>query len=297
MEVQEYSIDEEPLYLSSADEIEVYTKAFANKLPVLLKGPTGCGKTRFIEYMAWRLEKPLITVSCHDDLSTSDLVGRYLLKDNETAWIDGPLTRAVRYGCICYLDEIVEARKDTTVVIHPLCDDRRLLAIEKRGELISADDNFCMTVSYNPGYQSVLKKSETKYEATVCGNRIQLSELRNRAGNFMQGNRHRRRNGKKFSPICGNDAQFERQRLRRRCQHSPFGARRKTHCNGHRCTFGGATLHQLCLKRRPPYLKIYRGTKLFGFLNRRDGRFRSLSDSAYNSVAHRLGGGHCRSPA
>ena len=157
MEVQEYSIDKEPLYLSTSDEIEVYTKAFEHKLPVLLKGPTGCGKTRFIEYMAWRLQKPLITVSCHDDLSTSDLVGRYLLKDNETTWIDGPLTRAVRYGCICYLDEIVEARKDTTVVIHPLCDDRRLLAIEKRGELISADDNFCMTVSYNPGYQSVLK--------------------------------------------------------------------------------------------------------------------------------------------
>ena len=157
MEVQEYSIDKEPLYLSTANEVEIYTKAFANKLPVLLKGPTGCGKTRFIEYMAWQLQKPLITVSCHDDLTTSDLVGRYLLKDNETSWIDGPLTRAVRYGCICYLDEIVEARKDTTVVIHPLCDDRRLLAIEKRGELITAADDFCMTVSYNPGYQSVLK--------------------------------------------------------------------------------------------------------------------------------------------
>ena len=157
MEVQEYLINKEPLYLSAADEVEIYTKAFANKLPVLLKGPTGCGKTRFIEYMAWRLKKPLITVSCHDDLSTSDLVGRYLLKDNETTWIDGPLTRAVRYGCICYLDEVVEARKDTTVVIHPLCDDRRLLAIEKRGELIAADDSFCMTVSYNPGYQSILK--------------------------------------------------------------------------------------------------------------------------------------------
>ena len=157
MEVQEYAIDKEPFYLGSADEVEVYTTAFANKLPVLLKGPTGCGKTRFIEYMAWRLKKPLITISCHDDLTTSDLVGRYLLKDNETTWLDGPLTRAVRYGCICYLDEIVEARKDTTVVIHPLCDDRRLLAIEKRGELITADENFCMTISYNPGYQSVLK--------------------------------------------------------------------------------------------------------------------------------------------
>lgn len=157
MEIQEYLIKQEPLYFSSADEIEVYAKAFENKLPILLKGPTGCGKTRFIEYMAWRLQRPLITVSCHDDLTTSDLVGRYLLKENETSWIDGPLTRAVRNGCICYLDEIVEARKDTTVVIHPLCDDRRLLAIEKRAELIQADEKFCMTVSYNPGYQSVLK--------------------------------------------------------------------------------------------------------------------------------------------
>lgn len=157
MEIQEYLIDKEPLYFSTVDEIEIYTKAFENKLPILLKGPTGCGKTRFIEYMAWRLQRPLITVSCHDDLTTSDLVGRYLLKENETTWIDGPLTRAVRNGCICYLDEVVEARKDTTVVIHPLCDDRRLLAIEKRGELIKADENFCMTVSYNPGYQSVLK--------------------------------------------------------------------------------------------------------------------------------------------
>ncbi|MCS6786310.1 MAG: CbbQ/NirQ/NorQ/GpvN family protein, partial [Thiobacillaceae bacterium] len=126
-------------------------------LPVLLKGPTGCGKTRFMEYMAWRLRRPLITVSCHDDLTAADLVGRYLVKGGETVWVDGPLTRAVRVGGICYLDEIVEARKDTMVVIHPLADDRRTLPMEKLGQLLEAPDEFCLAISYNPGYQSVLK--------------------------------------------------------------------------------------------------------------------------------------------
>lgn len=154
---EEYFITEEPYYQPVGDEIEIFEAAYRQKLPVLLKGPTGCGKTRFMEYMAWRLGKPLITVSCHDDLTASDLVGRYLVKAGETVWVDGPLSRAVRTGGICYLDEIVEARKDTTVVIHPLADDRRVLPIEKRGELIRASDDFCLAISYNPGYQSVLK--------------------------------------------------------------------------------------------------------------------------------------------
>ncbi len=154
---EEYLFEQEPFYRARGDEIEVFTRAYENKLPLLLKGPTGCGKTRFMEYMSWRLQQPLITVSCHDDLTASDLVGRYLLKGGETVWMDGPLTRAARKGCLCYLDEIVEARKDTTVVIHPLCDDRRVLPIEKRGELVRAEDGFCMAISYNPGYQSVLK--------------------------------------------------------------------------------------------------------------------------------------------
>ena len=128
-----------------------------HKLPLLLKGPTGCGKTRFMQYLAWKLDRPLITVSCHDDLSTSDLIGRYLVKGNEAVWVDGPLTMAVKAGAICYLDEIVEARKDTTVVIHPLADDRRELPIEKLGVLYSAPDDFMLAVSYNPGYQSILK--------------------------------------------------------------------------------------------------------------------------------------------
>ncbi len=154
---EENFITEEPYYQPVGDEIAVFEAAYGNKLPVLLKGPTGCGKTRFMEYMAWRLKRPLITVSCHDDLTASDLVGRFLVKGGETTWVDGPLARAVRAGAICYLDEVVEARKDTTVVIHPLGDDRRVLPMEKIGELVEASPDFCLAMSYNPGYQSVLK--------------------------------------------------------------------------------------------------------------------------------------------
>ncbi|MGE4560804.1 MAG: CbbQ/NirQ/NorQ/GpvN family protein [Desulfobulbus sp.] len=155
--IDEYRIEEEPYYLATGDELAVAEAAYADGSPLLLKGPTGCGKTRFMQYLAWRLKRPLVTVSCHDDLSTSDLVGRYLIRSGEAVWTDGPLTMAVRAGAICYLDEIVEARKDTTVVIHPLADDRRQLPIEKRGELLTAPDAFMLAVSYNPGYQSVLK--------------------------------------------------------------------------------------------------------------------------------------------
>lgn len=151
-------IEAEPYYRPVRDEVALFESAHRRRLPVLLKGPTGCGKTRFVEYMAWRLKRPLVTVACHDDLTTADLVGRYLIVGNETVWVDGPLAAAVRAGAICYLDEIVEARKDTTVVIHPLADDRRLLAIDKRGELLAAPDDFMLVISYNPGYQSVLKE-------------------------------------------------------------------------------------------------------------------------------------------
>jgi nitric oxide reductase NorQ protein len=151
-------IDEEPYYHPHRDEIAVFEAAAKRRLPVLLKGPTGCGKTRFVEHMAWKLKRPLITVSCHDDLTTADLVGRYLIVGEDTVWLDGPLTAAVRAGAICYLDEIVEARQDTTVVIHPLTDTRRLLPIEKRGELVKAPDDFMLVISYNPGYQSVMKE-------------------------------------------------------------------------------------------------------------------------------------------
>ncbi|WP_028579189.1 CbbQ/NirQ/NorQ/GpvN family protein [Desulfogranum japonicum] len=155
--IDEHLILEKPYYLPTGNEIEIAEAAYLNRLPLLLKGPTGCGKTRFMQYLAWKLRRPLITVSCHDDLSTSDLVGRFLIRSGEAVWNDGPLTLAVRKGAICYLDEVVEARKDTTVVIHPLADDRRELPVEKKGELVTAPDEFMLTVSYNPGYQSVLK--------------------------------------------------------------------------------------------------------------------------------------------
>ncbi|MGO1119973.1 CbbQ/NirQ/NorQ/GpvN family protein [Rhodovibrionaceae bacterium A322] len=146
-----------PFYLPVGDECDVFTAAYKNALPLLLKGPTGCGKTRFVTHMAAQLGRPLYTVACHDDLSAADLIGRYLLKGGDTEWIDGPLARAVREGAICYLDEVVEARKDVTVVLHPLTDDRRILPIERTGETLEAPEGFMLVVSYNPGYQNILK--------------------------------------------------------------------------------------------------------------------------------------------
>ena len=183
--IEEYHITEEPYYLPVGDEIELFEAAYAQKIPIIFKGPTGCGKTKFVEYMSYRLAQPLtrirqnpdattaaestngddaepdnlplITIACHEDLTASDLVGRYLLEGDRTVWIDGPLSRAVKAGGICYLDEIVEARKDTTVLIHPLTDHRRILPVEKRGELLEAGEGFLLILSYNPGYQSALK--------------------------------------------------------------------------------------------------------------------------------------------
>lgn len=155
--VEKYKVASEPYYLPIKQEVELFEAAYAARLPAMLKGPTGCGKTRFVEYMAYRLGRPLITVACHEDLSSTDLVGRFLLEGEETVWHDGPLTSAVRAGAICYLDEVVEARKDTVVIIHPLTDDRRRLPIEKRGTVLDAPPEFMLVVSYNPGYQSILK--------------------------------------------------------------------------------------------------------------------------------------------
>ena len=146
-----------PFYVAQGDEVRIFEQAHAARLPVMLKGPTGCGKTRFVEHMAWRLGRPLITISCHDDLAAADLVGRYLIRHDGTAWQDGPLTRAVREGAICYLDEIVEARSDTVVVLHPLTDHRRILPIDRTGETLTAAEGFQLVVSYNPGYQRMLK--------------------------------------------------------------------------------------------------------------------------------------------
>ncbi len=180
VDIEEYVVGYEPYFAPIGDEIELFEAAYHQQLPVLLKGPTGCGKTRFIEYMSWRLGRPLtvakkkgkasqpqaqvngtqvplITIACHEDLTASDLVGRYLLEPDGTRWMDGPLTKAVKAGAICYLDEIVEARKDTTVLIHPLTDHRRALPVDKKGQIIEAHNQFLLVISYNPGYQSALK--------------------------------------------------------------------------------------------------------------------------------------------
>lgn len=161
---EQYLIQKKPFYYAQENEIDLYEAAYAARLPVMVKGPTGCGKSRFIEHMAWKLQKPLITVACNEDMTASDLVGRYLLDAGGTRWLDGPLTTAARIGAICYLDEIVEARQDTTVVIHPLTDHRRTLPLDKKGEVVPAHPDFQLVISYNPGYQSMMKelKQSTK---------------------------------------------------------------------------------------------------------------------------------------
>jgi nitric oxide reductase NorQ protein len=163
-DVQQYLIREQPYYRPLSDEVELYEAAYSVRMPMMLKGPTGCGKTRFVEYMARKLAKPLITVACNEDMTASDLVGRFLLDATGTRWQDGPLTVAAPHGAICYLDEVVEARQDTTVVIHPLTDARRVLPLDKKGELVRAHADFQLVISYNPGYQSLMKdlKQSTK---------------------------------------------------------------------------------------------------------------------------------------
>ncbi|HFD87185.1 MAG TPA: CbbQ/NirQ/NorQ/GpvN family protein [Gammaproteobacteria bacterium] len=164
IDIEQYKISTEPFYQPSGNEVEQYEAAYAARLPVMVKGPTGCGKSRFIEYMAWKLGKPIITVACNEDMTAADLVGRYLLDADGTRWLDGPLTTAARIGAICYLDEVVEARQDTTVVIHPLTDHRRTLPLDKKGEVVKAHEDFQLVISYNPGYQSLMKdlKQSTK---------------------------------------------------------------------------------------------------------------------------------------
>ena len=169
IDAQQYRVQTEPYYQPQGREVALFEAAYRNRLPVMVKGPTGCGKSRFVEHMAWRLGKPLITVACNEDMTASDLVGRYLLEGGGTRWLDGPLTTAARIGAICYLDEIVEARQDTTVVIHPLTDHRRTLPLDKKGELIQAHPDFQLVISYNPGYQSLMKdlKQSTKQRFTA----------------------------------------------------------------------------------------------------------------------------------
>ncbi len=191
--VEEYRIENEPYYLPINKEVELFEAAYGAKLPTMLKGPTGCGKTRFVEYMAYKLDRPLITVACHEDLSATDLVGRFLLEGEETVWHDGPLTTAVREGAICYLDEVVEARNDTVVILPPLTDARRRLPIEKRGTIIQAPPEFMLVVSYNPGYQSVLKDLKQSTRQRFIGlefdypNPESETEIVSREGNIDEG--------------------------------------------------------------------------------------------------------------
>lgn len=203
--IDAYMITDEPFYSAQGDEIELFEAAYKNGIPVLLKGPTGCGKSRFMEYMAWRLKRPLITVSCHDDLTSSDLVGRYLIIGGETRWTDGPLARAVRCGGICYLDEVVEARKDTTVVIHPLADDRRVLPIEKTGELLQAPEEFCLAISYNPGYQSVLKDLKQSTRQRFIGIEFDYPTAELEQGIIVKESGGRCKYSQAISEVCSDD--------------------------------------------------------------------------------------------
>lgn len=187
--LDEFRVAEAPYWRETGDEVALFTAAWDARIPVMLKGPTGCGKTRFVEHMAWRLGRPLVTVACNEDMTASDLIGRYLLDANGTRWQDGPLTFAARHGAICYLDEVVEARQDTTVAIHPLTDDRRVLPLEKKGELLKAHPDFLIVISYNPGYQSLMKdlKQSTKQrfaamDFTWSGSDVEAEVVAHEAG-------------------------------------------------------------------------------------------------------------------
>lgn len=186
MDISQYKINEEPFYEAQGNEVALYEAAYAARLPVMVKGPTGCGKSRFVEHMAWKLGKPLITVSCNEDITAADLVGRYLLDSNGTKWVDGPLTLAARYGAICYLDEIVEARQDTMVVIHALTDHRRELPLDKKGELVKAHPDFQLVISYNPGYQSMMKDLKQSTKQRFCAMDFDYPEAEKEAEILMK---------------------------------------------------------------------------------------------------------------
>ena len=246
--IEEYIVKEQPFYMATSDEVEIFEAAYRQRVPVLLKGPTGTGKTRFVEYMAWKLGQPLtivkdgakggeeqhaangavplVTVACHEDLTASDLVGRYLLDANGTRWIDGPLTRAVRVGGICYLDEIVEARKDTTVIIHPLTDHRRLLTIDKLGEVVEAADSFLLVVSYNPGYQNVLKDLKHSTRQRFVALDFQFPEHRARGENYSARIGRRRADRRATGQARPQGAQSARAWLERGREHARVDLRR-----------------------------------------------------------------------
>ena len=270
--IEEYHLTEEPYYVAVGDEVEFFEAAYEQRIPLIFKGPTGCGKTRFVEYMSYRLGQPLtsikqtdsrgverpegdniplVTIACHEDLTASDLVGRYLLEGDSTVWIDGPLSRAVKAGGICYLDEIVEARKDTTVLIHPLTDHRRILPVEKRGELLEAADGFLLILSYNPGYQSALKdlKHSTRQrfvsiEFDYPPRDIEAEIVQHESG-MQRGRRHATRDAWR------KGAKSARARSWRGREHTPANLRRQAHVAGHPAPARLPGRRQLGGNRRP----------------------------------------------
>jgi len=203
--------DNAPWYEPSGDEVAVFEQCHARQLAVMLKGPTGCGKTRFVEHMAWRLGRPLITIACHDDMTASDLIGRFLIGNDGTRWVDGPLTRAVREGAICYLDEVVEARQDTIVVLHPLTDYRRILPLDKTGETLEAAAGFQLVVSYNPGYQRMMKdlKPSTRQRFVALDFDFPSAEREARIRKMLAGR------GLKRKPKAASTARSARNRARK----------------------------------------------------------------------------------
>jgi hypothetical protein len=236
----QFLIDHEPYYRPVSNEVALYEAAYAARMPVMLKGPTGCGKTRFVEYMAWKLGKPLITVACNEDMTASDLVGRFLLDINGTKWQDGPLTVAARIGAICYLDEVVEARQDTTVVIHPLTDHRRNLPLEKKGELVTAHPDFQIVISYNPNYQSLMKDLKQSTKQRFGALDFDYPTRRDRDRDRQPRGPCRQGDGREAGADRASQPQPQGPRTRRRHVDPTAGLCRAAHRQGRRAAGGGA---------------------------------------------------------
>ena len=266
-----YPGPEAPFYLATGDEIAVFETCHARGLPVMLKGPTGCGKTRFVEHMAWRLGRPLVTVACHDDLSASDLTGRYLIRGSDTVWLDGPLTRAARHGAICYLDEIIEARQDTVVVIHPLTDDRRVLPLDKTGEILDAAPGFQLVISYNPGYQHGLKDLKPSTRQRFVALEFDFSEPGGRGGDRGTRERDRTRSGDRAGHTHESSPPARRPRSGRGAEHAPDRCHRAPRRREHSRASGLP-----CGPARPPHRRSRAA--------RRHARSRELDDAVAGTL-------------
>ena len=248
--LDEWRVAAEPYYAPQGDEVALFEAAYAARLPVMVKGPTGCGKSRFVEFMAFKLGRPLVTVACNEDMTAADLVGRFLLEPGGTRWQDGPLTVAARFGAICYLDEIVEARQDTTVVIHPLTDHRRTLPLDKKGELVRAHPDFQLVISYNPGYQSLMKDLKTSTRQRFAALDFDYPAPALEAQIVSHRNRPAAGHGRGAGGGGRGGAAAEGPRPGRRHQHAAAGLRRHADRPGHRAARGGAHGHGAAHHRR-----------------------------------------------